>query len=171
MQAVFEYLNYFIIAVFVAEYILKLYVAKSRASFVAEPMHVFDLIIILLALFDFSKIGYIAFLPDQAQLSPVLRLLRVLPRILPRVLLTFFLAGRTAKRIKPQDKPISPPQLQIAILDLNGGINRDYSGIRNRLKTSDGMPIWIDFQNITEANFGIIEDTQISLPICWKPSF
>jgi Mg2+ and Co2+ transporter CorA len=74
------------------------------------------------------------------------------------VLLTFFLAGRTAKRIKPQDKPIYPPQLQIATLDLNGGINRDYSSIRNRLKTSDGMPIWIDFQNITETNFGIIED-------------
>jgi Mg2+ and Co2+ transporter CorA len=158
MQAVFEYLNYFIIAAFVAEYILKLYVAKSRASFVAEPMHVFDLIIILLALFDFSRIGYVSFLPDQAQLSPVLRLIRVLPRILPRVLLTFFLAGRTAKRIKPQDKLLPSPELQIAALDLNGGINRDYSCIRSRLKMSDGTPIWIDFQNITEDNFGIIEE-------------
>ncbi|MEI6105036.1 MAG: CorA family divalent cation transporter [Methanothrix sp.] len=159
MQAVFEYLNYFIIAAFVAEYILKLYVAKSRASFIAEPMHIFDLIIILLALFDFSGIGYVSFLPDQAQISPVLRLLRVLPRILPRVLLTFFLAGRTAERIKgPKEPPLPPPELQIANLDLNGGINRDYSSIRSHLKMSDGTPIWIDFQNITEYNFGTIED-------------
>jgi Mg2+ and Co2+ transporter CorA len=158
MQAVFEYLNDFIIAAFVAEYVLKLYAAKSRASFVVEPMHVFDLIIILLALFDFSKIGYVSFLPDQVQLSPILRLLRVLPRILPRMLLTFFLAGRTVKRIKTSDEPISLPKLQIATLDLNGSINRDNLGIGSHMKNSDGKPIWIDFQNITEDDFKIIED-------------
>lgn len=164
MQAVFEYLNYFIIAAFVAEYVLKLYVDKSRASFVAEPMHVFDLIIILLALLDFSKIGYVSFLPDQVQLSPILRLLRVLPRILPRMLLTFFLAGRTAKRIKTPVKQDPPLKLQITTLDLNGDKSGDYSSIRSRLKNSDGTPIWIDFQNITEDDFKIIEDISIVPP-------
>ena len=99
MQVIFEYLNYFIIAAFVAEYALKLYAAESRGSFVTDPLHVLDLAIIVLAMFDFSRLGYGPILPNQAQLSPILRLLRVLPRLLPRVLLAFFLAGRTAKRI------------------------------------------------------------------------
>jgi len=92
--------SYFIIAVFAAEYALKLYASESRSSFASDPLHILDLVIIVLALFDISKIGYISVLQNQAQLSPILRLVRVLPRVLPRVLLTFFLAGRTAKRME-----------------------------------------------------------------------
>ena len=40
MQLILEYLNYFIIAAFVAEYFLKLYLAESRRPFVTNPMHI-----------------------------------------------------------------------------------------------------------------------------------
>ena len=157
MRAVFEYLNYFIIAAFVAEYVLKLYAAKSRVSFVTNPLHVLDLIIILIALFDFSKIGYFSFLPDQAQMSPILRLLRVLPR----ALLAFFVAGRTAERIRDQKDPPSlpAPGLQIAALDLKGSINRSYSKETSCSIMSDETPVWIDFQYIKEIDLNAIECT------------
>jgi len=160
MQTIFVYTNYLIIFVFVLEYCLKLYVDESRDSFVVNPVHILDLLIIALALVDLSGIGYVSFLPDQAQISPVLRLLRVFPRILPRVLLTFFLAGRTAERIKDQrtTNQESPSQLQIATMSLKGGTNLYLAKDTNRSLILDEMPIWIDFQNISENDFEIIEN-------------
>lgn len=155
MLVIFEYLNYFIIAVFVAEYCLKLYVDESRLSFVTNPLHVLDLIIILFALFDLSRISYFSLLPVPAQLSPILRLLRALPR----ALLALFLAGRTAERIKDQRiAPLSiPPELQIATLDLKGHINRGPPK-EISLITSNKAPFWVDFQNVKENDFDIIEN-------------
>lgn len=158
MEAVFDFLNYFIIAAFMAEYVLKLYVEKSKISFVINPIHIFDLLIIILALVDFSRIGYVSFLPNQAQLSPILRLLRILPRILPRVLLAFFLAERTAKRIdKEKVRPENGPlKLKISTIDFKGD-RGSYSKENNQKISFDKMPIWIDFQNITENDFEYIE--------------
>lgn len=154
MEVVFDYLNYFIIAAFIAEYVLKLYVDKSKIAFITNPTHIFDLLIILLALVDFSRIGYVPFLPNQAQLSPILRLLRVLPRILPRVLLTFFLAERTAKRIDPEksnDQSDSKKPLKINTLDFIGNKKTYSKEIDQSINIVDS-PIWIDFQNIKRDN-------------------
>lgn len=150
MQIVFQYLNYIIIATFIAEYILKLYVADTKRSFVLNPTHIFDLIIITLALFDFSGIGYLPFLPDQGQLSPILRLLRVLPRILPRILLTFFLAGRAATRNGRKEEPPKIPPMKISAIHLNGTKIENISG------HEDDIPIWIDFQNVKECDLEYI---------------
>lgn len=158
MGVVFDYLNYFIIAAFVTEYVLKLYIAESRRAFVTNPIHILDLIIILLALFDFSRVAYVSFLPDQAQLSPILRLLRVLPRILPRVLLTFFLAGRTAERIGPGKKPEDESKAGLQITTLNfKGDRESYSKGNGHSIIFDKTPIWIDVQNIKKEEFGFIE--------------
>ncbi|HPS91965.1 MAG TPA: CorA family divalent cation transporter [Methanothrix sp.] len=158
MEVVFNFLNYFIIVAFMAEYVLKLYVDESKISFVANPIHIFDLLIIILALFDFSKIGYVSFLPSQAQLSPILRLLRILPRILPRVLLAFFLAGRTAKRIDHGGIPdeVVPQKLKVSFIDFKGE-KKSYPEENDQTISFDKTPVWIDFQNITEENFEYVE--------------
>lgn len=155
MLAVFEYLNYFIIFVFIAEYGLKLYAADSRISFITHPLHVLDLIIILLVLVDIPIIGPFSTLPDQARISPILRLIR----IFPRALLALFLAGRTAKRLKANVDPLSSAlsELQIATLDLKGNVNRNYANKASSLIVSDKMPIWIDFQKVKEIDFDVIE--------------
>lgn len=156
MLATFEYLNYFIIAVFIAEYSLKLYVDDSKSSFVTDPLHILDLIIIIFAFLDFSSIGYLSALPFQAQLSPILRLLR----LLPRTLLALFLAGRTVERIKDQriTIPVKSQELQIAALNPNGCITKGHlNEITSAIAPSE-TPIWIDFQNVKENDFDDIED-------------
>ena len=151
--------SYFIIAVFAAEYALKLYASESRSSFASDPLHILDLVIIVLALFDISKIGYISVLQNQAQLSPILRLVRVLPRVLPRVLLTFFLAGRTAKRME-HEKSIETkpdhPALQVSTFNAAGNISRLKSEDFGQLYASD-EPLWADFQQIGEVDLDTIE--------------
>jgi len=159
MDVLFDFINYFIIAVFAAEYALKLYASESRSSFASDPLHILDLVIIVLALFDLSKIGYISVLQNQAQLSPILRLVRVLPRVLPRVLLTFFLAGRTAKRMEHEKsietKPDHPP-LQVSTFNAAGNISRLKSEDIGQLYASD-EPLWADFQQIGEIDLDTIE--------------
>lgn len=159
MDVLFDYINYFIIAVFAAEYALKLYASESRSSFASDPLHILDLVIIVLALFDISKIGYISVLQNQAQLSPILRLVRVLPRVLPRVLLTFFLAGRTAKRME-HEKSIETkpdhPALQVSTFNAAGNISRLKSEDFGQLYASD-EPLWADFQQIGEVDLDTIE--------------
>jgi len=152
MQAIFQYLNYFIIGTFIAEYILKLYIADSKTNFIVDTTHIFDFIIILLALLDFSGIAYLPFLPDQGQLSPILRLLRLLPRILPRVLLAFFLAGRTVKRKGTGNELTAPTEMEISALNLSGTKIDNISG------HEDDIPIWIDFQNIKTENIDKINE-------------
>lgn len=68
--ALFELLNYLIIAVFIAEYVLKLFVAEDRLEFVRSPWHVLDLVIIALALAEL-----LPFVSTSAgRASPLLRL-------------------------------------------------------------------------------------------------
>lgn len=139
MQIVFQYLNYFIITIFIAEYVVKLYIIDTKRDFIKDKTHIFDLIIILLALLDFSGIGY---LPDQGQLSPILRLLRLLPRILTRMLLTFFLAGKMAEMKGEITKQPAPQGMKSSALHLNG------TKENNILRCEDDIPIWMDFQNV-----------------------
>jgi hypothetical protein len=116
MMVLFDYVNYIIIFAFVAEYLLKLYVDTSRREFVTNPLHILDLFIIIIALLDLTKLAFVPYLIlEQGKLSPVLRLIRVF--------LAIALAGRTAKRVLPQELTtikVSPPELLIGILDQKG---------------------------------------------------
>lgn len=169
MQAIFEAINYFIIAAFVAEYILKLYVDVSRISFVTNPWHVLDLLIIVIALFDFSKLTFVPYmLSEQSKLSPVLRLLRVLLR----VLLAFTLAGRTAERVIPSQTQEDPgrlkSELEISMLKLDKQGNNVVSKCSMKRSSctivkDGGEPVWIDYQHIAEIDLNRIEkETTIS---------
>ena len=80
MKAILDYVNYIVIAAFIAEYVLKLYVEdKSRISFITDPLHVLDLFIIVIALLDFSPLTLgLPIISNSGELSPMLRLLRLL---------------------------------------------------------------------------------------------
>jgi len=92
MLTFFAVINYGVIFAFILEYVLKLYVADSRKEFVTDPWHVLDLIIIVLAFFDF-----LPFIPfSSRRISPLLRLTRI-----SRVLVV---TGRTAKRVTPRKR-------------------------------------------------------------------
>jgi Mg2+ and Co2+ transporter CorA len=157
MLVLFDYINYIIILAFVAEYLLKLYADTSRRKFVTDPWHILDLIIIVIALLDLTKLAFVPYLIlEQGKISPVLRLIRVF--------LAIALAGRTAERVLPSKTDITsklPPELQIGILDQQG--NR----IETKNKKSipkvldEKKPFWIDLQYVSENDLdfvrGIIE--------------
>lgn len=157
MKIILDGVNYFVIAAFIAEYVLKLYVEdKSRISFIADPLHVLDLFIIVIALLDFSQLASgLPIISNQGDLSPMLRLLRV-PL---RWVLAIVLAGK-AKTIADREKTLQLPpplkHLKIATLD-EKGIARDYS--KGDLPLwKDNKPLWIDFQDVTEKDLVHIEE-------------
>jgi Mg2+ and Co2+ transporter CorA len=152
MMVLFDYVNYIIIFAFVAEYLLKLYVDTSRREFVTNPLHILDLFIIIIALLDLTKLAFVPYLIlEQGKLSPVLRLIRVF--------LAIALAGRTAKRVLPQELTtikVSPPELLIGILDQKG--NRITKNKKNILPTLDEKkPLWIDMQYVSENDLDFIK--------------
>ncbi len=114
--ALFEVLNYLIIAAFIAEYVLKLFVAEDRRAFVESPWHVLDLVIIALALAEF--LPFVSTTAGRA--SPLLRLLRGLRAATA--------AGRTIK-IKPkapEPKPAAPEvsRIRVNVLGSDGKVTR-----------------------------------------------
>ena len=158
MKAILNYVNYIVIAAFIAEYVLKLYVEdKSRISFITDPLHVLDLFIIVIALLDFSPLTLgLPIISNNGELSPMLRLLRV-PL---RGLLVLALAGK-GKTIedskKKPDKPAPEKQLKISTFDGEGNTQEYSKGDLSFGK--EGKPIWIDFQDITERDLVYIEET------------
>jgi hypothetical protein len=158
MKAILNYVNYIVIAAFIAEYVLKLYVEdKSRISFITDPLHVLDLFIIVIALLDFSPLTLgLPIISNSGELSPMLRLLRV-PL---RGLLVLALAGK-GKTIedskKKPDKPAPEKQLKISTLNEEGNTQEYSKGDLSFGK--EGKPIWIDFQDITERDLVYIEET------------
>ena len=157
MKAILNYVNYIVIAAFIAEYVLKLYVEdKSRISFITDPLHVLDLFIIVIALLDFSPLTLgLPIISNSGELSPMLRLLRV-PL---RGLLVLALAGK-GKTIedskKKPDKPAPEKQLKISTLNEEGNTQEYSKGDLSFGK--EGKPIWIDFQDITERDLVYIEE-------------
>ncbi len=104
--ALFELLNYLIIAAFIAEYVLKLFVAEDRPEFVRNPWHVLDLAIIALALAEF-----LPFVSTSAgRASPLLRLLRLLRAVTA--------AGRTIK-IPPRVHEKKPAAPKVSMIKVN----------------------------------------------------
>ena len=160
MKVILDYVNYIIIAAFIAEYILKLYVEdKSRISFITDPLHVLDLFIIIFALLDFSQLALsIPIVSNSGELSPMLRLLRLL-RVPLRGLLVLVLAGK-GKTIednkKKPDKLAPVKHLKVATLDEESNIEEYSKG--DLAFGKDGKPLWIDFQDITEEDLDYIEE-------------
>jgi Mg2+ and Co2+ transporter CorA len=74
MTAFLSILNYVIIAAFIAEYFLKLFISDSKKEFVTDTWHILDLFIIVLALMEFLPLVTLGY----GEASPILRLLRVL---------------------------------------------------------------------------------------------
>ncbi|MCZ7392850.1 MAG: ion transporter, partial [Candidatus Methanoperedens sp.] len=103
-----------ILVIFILEYFLKLYVADFRKAYAADPWHVIDLLIVILAATNFIPW---TLLGGIGRAFPLLRLLR-LTRI-------FAVAGRTVKRaipVRPLEE-VAPPvsRMKINILT-DGGI-------------------------------------------------
>lgn len=165
MNVILDYVNYIVIAAFIAEYVLKLYVEdKSRISFVTDPLHILDLFIIFVALLDFSPLALgLPIISSSGELSPMLRLFRLL-RVPLRGLLALVLASK-AKTLednkKKPDERTPDKHLKIASLDEAGNIkdyfDRDLSLRKDGKK--DCRPLWIDFQEITKDDLDYIEET------------
>ena len=160
MKAILDYVNYIVIAAFIAEYVLKLYVEdESRISFITNPLHVLDLFIIVIALLDFSQLALgLPIISSSGELSPILRLFRLL-RVPLRGLLALVLASKV-KTIednkKKTENPAPDKHLKITILD-NKGNTQEYSKGDLSFGKND-KPLWIDFQDITEKDLVYIEE-------------
>jgi hypothetical protein len=147
MQAILELINYFIIAMFVAEYCVMLYLSDSRRKYVTDPWHVLDLLIIVLALLDLAPMVDLAI----GRASPVLRLLRV-----TRVLTAL---GRTAKSRQPPSPEIKVTpvvsRMKVKTLD-RSGIKRCVSdGATCEIPGVEG-PAWIDIEDVSVIDLDII---------------
>lgn len=159
MLAIFDAVNYIIIALFIAEYVLETFVAESRLGYITDLWHVLDLFIIILAVLDISKLSLIPFMVGQGRISPVLRLLRVL--------FALTIAGRTVERAmpeRPQKKtdPL-PSKLEIVCLDKEGKISM--CSMKDSVCTlvTNNAPVWIDMQNIGERDLDFITEA-IKIP-------
>jgi len=153
MIIIFDYINYIIIFAFVAEYVLKLYAAESRKEYALKLWHILDLIIIVIALLDLTRMTFLPYLIlEQGKLSPVLRLLRVF--------LAITLAGRTAERVKKEKTDQTPPKLpnlRISILDQDGNFIETQNRQSIPLSSKD-EPQWIDLQYVyTDKDINYID--------------
>jgi Mg2+ and Co2+ transporter CorA len=147
--SLFEALNYLIIAAFVAEYVLKLYVADSRRKFVLGPWQVLDLLIIALALAEF--LPFVATSAGRA--SPLLRLLRLLR--------AFAAAGRTIKASAHTVKlePVVPTVSSMTVRMLTGGKVSKCSMADSVCDIVAGERRWIDLQNVADIDLPAVSRT------------
>jgi Mg2+ and Co2+ transporter CorA len=156
----FDILNFLIIGAFIAEYVLKLFVANNRTEFVLNPWHMLDLAIILLALAEF-----LPFVTTSAgRASPLLRLLRVL-----RV---FTAAGRTIRVPRPPRPPPAPgPAVSIMTVSMlvDGRVTR-CSIEEVSCEIAPGRDRWIDMQNVSEIDLPMISQT-LSIPLYLLKSY
>ncbi len=142
MLDLFEAVNYLIIAAFVAEYALRLFVAGDRRAFVADKWHVLDLAIIVLALAEF-----LPFVTASAgRASPLLRLLRALRAVTA--------AGRTIHipARAPTRGPGRPQESRMIVRMLAGGRVSQCSMADSVCDIVPGERRWIDLQNVAEVD-------------------
>lgn len=154
MLAVLELTNYFIIAMFVAEYGIKLYLADSRRKYVTDPWHLLDLLIIVLAFLDLAPTVSLAF----GRASPVLRLLRIV-----RVLTAL---GRTAKGRRQESPEIKTTpvfsRMIVKTLDKSGIKRCESNGTTCDIPLNDG-PGWIDIEDASFIDLDKISEA-IGIP-------
>jgi len=146
MKLILDIVNYVVICAFIAEYVLKLYVTdKPRISFITNPLHVLDLLIIIIALLDFSQLASrLPVISNYGDLSPMLRLLRVPLRGL--LTLALVIKGKNEIQKKNDESNDKPPQIDpMKIVSLSeDGKQKEYSN------ENEGNSLWTDIQNITE---------------------
>ncbi|VVB96276.1 Cobalt/magnesium transport protein CorA [uncultured archaeon] len=151
MMAFFRIVRDTILAMFILEYFLKLYVADSRKEYATNPWHIIDLLIVILAASDFIPwipLGVIG------RSSPLLRLLRV-TRI-------FAVTGRTVKRavpLRPAEK-VTPlvSRMKINIL-VDGGVIKDAAKEDIARYIAAQGHTWIDMQEVSELDLDFLSDT------------
>jgi Mg2+ and Co2+ transporter CorA len=149
MQSIFDYTIYIIVAAFVVEYFLKLYVAESRISFVTDLWHFINLLIIILASLDLLNLG-----PDLIAEHGKLAIV-----IYP--FLAFILASRTLERaisLHPTEiaKKLES-ELQIITFDQKGHINRTLNGESRSSLMPKGDTLWVHFQDVKSLDLEYIE--------------
>jgi Mg2+ and Co2+ transporter CorA len=150
MLALFRIVRDAILVIFILEYFLKLYVADSRKAYAADPWHVMDLLIAILAATNFIPW---TLLGGIGRAFPLLRLLR-LTRI-------FAVAGRTIKRaipLRPMEE-VAPPVSRMKINILTDG--RIIKGAaKEDIASYIAAPehIWIDLQEVSELDIDFISD-------------
>lgn len=156
MRSIFDYAINIIIAAFVAEYVLKLYLAESRISFVTDPWHILDLLIIILAILDLSNVGP-DLISDNGKLSIILRI----AGMALQPFLAFILASRTVARAMPlhpsEDAEKIKSELQIATLDQKGRVSRPLNGESGSSIMPEGEPLWVHFQDVKSIDLEYIE--------------
>ncbi|MFH1038431.1 MAG: CorA family divalent cation transporter [PVC group bacterium] len=143
---VFLAVNYFVIAMFVAEYVLKLWAADDRRRFFLNPWHLLDLVIVILALLDF-----VPDIPGGGRFAPLLRLIR-LSRL-------FAVAGRTVGRAAPARRraPPAPPQSRLRVTLIDESLKavpsrrEDLASLAQRT-----APSWIDLQEVSALDLDAI---------------
>ncbi len=148
MQGLLDLVNYFVVAMFIAEYFLRLYVADSRSAFIRNPWHVLDMIIIILAIVDI--VGFLS----VGRASPVLRLLRLL-RI-------FTAAGRSVKGSRLPAPAIKAPPLVSRItvntMDSSGIARCTNNGHSCVIKDDDAIA-WVDVQDVSSIDLDYISQS------------
>lgn len=156
----FDILNYLIIAAFVAEYVLKLFISDSRIRFVTNPWHMLDLAIIMLALAEFIP----GVRTSAGRASPLLRLMRIL-----RV---FTAAGRTFQApVRPPRPPVAVPEVSRMMVSMLAD-----GKVTKCLITEAGCDIvpgerrWIDLQNISEIDLPLIGE-KLDIPLYLLKSY
>jgi magnesium transporter len=154
MLAILELINYFIVAMFVVEYCVMLYLSDSRLKYIMNAWHLLDLLIIVLALLDLASIVSLAF----GRASPALRLLRVF-----RVLTAL---GRTAKghQLASPEIRATPilSRMLVKTLDKNGIKRCESNGTTCDIPQVDG-PAWIDIEDASFIDLDKISAT-IGIP-------
>lgn len=156
MQSLFDYATYIVVAAFIAEYVLKLYLAESRISYVANLWHIIDLLIVVLATLDILNLGP-GLIVEHGRLSVALRIVG----IVLQPFLAFVLTGRTIARAMPSPSlEVSgklESELQTATLDPNGNIRRCLNGKQAGLTIPEGEPAWTHFQDVKSLDLEYIE--------------
>ncbi len=143
MLRIFESVNLLVVALFLAEYSLKVFVAESRYAYVKNPWHILDLFIIVLALLDILELDVLPLAVSGGRYSPILRLLQLL--------FAFLLTGRTVERVLPEpaEKMAEIPASRLLVSALGEDwrvrscSKEDLSSMADR---EGGR--WIDLQNI-----------------------
>ena len=148
VDASLKFADYFILSIFIAEYLLKTIFAQDVVKHILNPWHVLDLIIIVLPLVSLLPV----FANEFGLSFPVLRLIRI-ARI-------FALGGRAIDRkiemAAPAQETTSAlkPVSKIQVMDKNlESVYKDvqYSQLHDFLASSTNT--WIDISGITEADF------------------
>lgn len=147
VEAFFHFLDYTIIGIFAIEYILKTSLASNIIRHILNPWHLLDLLVIILAVFDFLQV----FASGLGRTSPLLRLLRIL-----RITRIVAVGGRALDRgakLKLPTTTLTPEKKSIQIRVMDNTTENKYkdvplSKISEHLKNPTHT--WIDISYISD---------------------